>query len=525
MYISDFAQISSVATPLPMIAFAATLTTIIGVLGGRYWDKKRHYQPLESLPSPPKHWLLGNIPEVLAAVKKKQFFQLMFDWSQQYGSVYVYWVQNPVLVLSKPSVIESTITGGMRDGSLIRAKNASQAWNDIRGPIMIGQSGTEWQWRRKAWNPEFSSSGLSKYIPVVHEACTQITGKIKAKASSEPIPIDPLFVELTMRIIANLLLGIPINGEVASPEGPLPDIQKLHKSMSVLGSRFLLVAIGKEKPWMKYLPTKLSREYWSARRTLDQFVAPRVDLALQLRDNPAVSSDATSTAFQESMLVKIAAKEPRYTKETLTAEAVEMLIAGTDTTAHTLSFTVGELARHPEVFQKAQGIVDRVWQQHGSLSNESLKDLNYLRAIVKETLRLYSIASGSTSLQVVKPTVIEGNIIPPGTVLIWSMQGAGRDAETYAQPERFLPERWLEEGKGSPSLPMIDFGSGSHRCLGEHLAMLEATIMLAQLLRNFTWELVNGHSSLENLQQDLLIYPVDGMPLQFHLRETLSVGG
>lgn len=66
---------------------------------------------------------------------------------------------------------------------------------------------------------------------------------------------------------------------------------------------------------------------------------------------------------------------------------------------------------------------------------------------------------------------------------------------------------------------MIDFGSGLHRCLGEHLAMLEATIMLAQLLRHFNWELVNGSASLENLQQNLLIYPPDGMPVKFKLRE------
>jgi cytochrome P450 len=179
---------------------------------------------------------------------------------------------------------------------------------------------------------------------------------------------------------------------------------------------------------------------------------------------------------------------------------------------------VGELALHPEVFQKAQTLVDQVWEKHGSISIESLKELTYLRAIVKEILRLYAVASGSSALQAIKETVIEGITIPKGTKVFWSMLAAGRDAETYTQPEQFLPERWLEENKGSLSLPMINFGSGVHRCLGEHLAMLEATVMLAQLLRHFDWELVNGRSSLENLQQNLLIYPKDGMPLRFQSR-------
>lgn len=68
---------------------------------------------------------------------------------------------------------------------------------------------------------------------------------------------------------------------------------------------------------------------------------------------------------------------------------------------------------------------------------------------------------------------------------------------------------------------MIDFGSGAHRCLGEYLAMLQATVMLAQLLRHFDWELVNGRSSLDNLQQNLLIYPTDKMPLRFQPREVV----
>ncbi len=52
--------------------------------------------------------------------------------------------------------------------------------------------------------------------------------------------------------------------------------------------------------------------------------------------------------------------------------------------------------------------------------------------------------------------------------------------------------------------------------------MLEATIMLAQLLHSFTWQLVNGRASLENLQQNLLVYPVDGMPVQMEIRKDLS---
>ncbi|MBE9156681.1 cytochrome P450 [Nodosilinea sp. LEGE 06152] len=489
----------------------------VGVGIWQRWAKQQRYKSLRSLPSPPRHWLLGHIPPLLAAVKNRQLFQILFDWSQEFGPRYVYWVGYPVVVLSQARLIDSTIVQGTRDGSLVRTGQSQRAWNDLMGPIMIGQDGAEWQWRRKAWNPEFSSSGVNHYLALVNQACHQTLAQLQTTPPGEPVPVDPLFVELTMRVIAGLVLGIPIDPNQPSPEGPPLDIEPTYNAMSVLTYRFLRVAVG-EKPWQKYLPTQAAKDYWAARRHFETALESRIDLALQLRDNPAAQAQ-TSPLFQQSMLVKIAAKEPRYTRATLLPEIVEMLIAGTDTTAHTLSFAVGQLALNPEVFEKAQAAVDRVFDHDGTLTLASLKQLSYLQGVIKETLRLYSVASGTTSLQTTRDIVVDGLAVPAGTRLFWSMLGAGRDPDAYPQPDRFWPDRWLSDDRQSPAPPMIDFGSGPHRCLGEHLAMLESTLMLAQMLRHFSWELVNGRSSLENLKQNLLIYPVDRMPIYLRPRQ------
>ncbi len=500
----------------PYLVTVLGFTSIAVIQGWRWWKQKKTYKSLHSLPSPPGHWLLGNAPQVLAAVKQKKYFQLLFDWSQQLGPMYVYWTGNPVLVLSKPKVIEDTIVNGMRDGSLVRSERAIKAWNDISGPILLGQNGAEWQWRRKAWNPEFSSGGLSKYVEIISQACEQVIEILKETDPAKEVEIDPVFVELTMRVISCLVLGIPVDKKRMTHEGPPLEVLKVYDAMSIVGYRFLRVATG-EKRWMKYLPTKNSQDYWSARRYLEEFITPRVDLALQMRSQNQTDLAQVSPLFQESMLVKIAAKEPKYNREALIAETIELLIAGTDTTAHTLSFAVAELTLNKRVFQQAQAVVDQAWHQ-GGINTETLKELTYIRAIIKETLRLYSVASGSTALETQCDIVIEGKLIPRGTKVSWSMLAAGRDPEVYRESEEFLPERWLDKSKEISSLPMIDFGSGSHRCLGEHLSMLEATMMLALLLRYFDWELVNGRSSVQQLQQNLLIYPSDRMPVRFRLR-------
>jgi cytochrome P450 len=488
------------SSSFPYLATVLGVSSITGTLGWRWWQQKNRYKSLQSLPCPPKHWLLGNLPQLLAAVKQKKLFRQFWDWSKQLGPIYVMWNGSyPVVVLSKPKVIEDTIINGMRDGSLIRSKRLRNAWNDISGSIMIGET------------------NLSKYLQIISQACEQVIETLKEAAPPKEVEVDPLFVELTMRVISSLVLGIPVNRNSTSHEGPPLDVLKVYEAMSIVGYRFLRQATG-EKTWMKYLPTKNSRDYWAARRYLEEFLTPRVDLALQMREQNQTDLPQVSPLFRESMLVKIAAKEPKYNRETLIAESVELLIAGTDTTAHTLSFAVGELSLNQRVFQQAREIVDLAWQSKGCINTESFKELAYVSAIIKEILRLYSVASGSTSLEVQREILIEGKLIPRGTRISWSMLAAGRDPEVYTNPEVFLPERWLDKSKETTSLPMIDFGSGPHRCLGEHLSMLEATLMLALLLRNFDWELVNGRSSLEELQQNLLIYPSDKMPVRFRLR-------
>ncbi|SBO43261.1 Cytochrome P450 [Cyanobium sp. NIES-981] len=491
---------------------------VAGLLAWGAWRRRRHFAPLRQLPSPPGVPLLGHIPAVLAAVRQKRFFQLLHVWSETYGPAYVYWAGRPVLVLSRPALIETTIVQGMRSGCLIRSPGTRRAWNDMRGPILIGEDGPAWQWRRRAWNPEFTAASIAAHLPLLQQASAQVLERLAQAPAAQAIPLDPLFVEMAMRVIAALLLGIPLRPGAESPEGPPLDVARTYQAMGVLGYRFLRLATG-ESRWMKFVPTRASRRYWDARRQLEDLLAPRVALALRLRDGNAGDDAGLTPGFRQCLLVRMAAKEPRYDQDALTAEAIEFLIAGTDTTAHTLSFAAGCLALQPDVLARVRQEVDRAWERHGGLTPACIGALDLVRGVIKETLRLFSVASGSTSLQVVKAINLDGlGRVPVGTTLLWSMLGAGRDPQAYPRPLEFLPERWQQGGADTPAPPMIDFGSGAHRCIGEHLAMLEATVMLAQLLRHYTWELVNGAASLENQRQNLLIYPADGMPVRIRRR-------
>ncbi|MGF1487488.1 MAG: cytochrome P450 [Prochloraceae cyanobacterium] len=504
------------------VAIGGTATT--SILALKWWSNYQRFKSLQTLPCLKKYLFFGNALQLSTAVKQKKYFQLLYDLATKFNSTFAYWVGNtPVVILSDPRVIETTIVNGMKAGYLVRTKKVQKAWNDISGPILLGQDGADWQWRRKTWNPEFTSKALSKHILILEKVSNDLILKIKQNISSKKVvKVDELFVELTMRVIASLLLGIPVDQNRVNKEGPPLSIVEAYKAMSVLGYRFLRVATG-EKEWMKYLPIKSSFNYWKSRKYLEKLIVPRVELALQMRDKSNFDLENIDILFKESMLVKIAAKQPKYDKDSLVAESLELFLAGTDTTAHSLSFAIAQLGLNSEVYEKAQKIVDRTWEKYGGINCDSFEELNYITAIFKETLRLYPVA-GATSLEVKHDMKVnEDLIVPEGGRIYWSLLAAGRNPKFYPEPEKFIPERWLKKNYLNNFMLTIAFGFGLHRCLGEHLALLEGTIVLAMLLRYFNWELVNNNISLKKLEHNLSIYPPDGMPVRFTNRDINEV--
>ena len=504
-------------TPLTIITSSAA---VIGLFSWQWWQQKK-YSSLRVLPSPPRHWLLGNALQLMDAAKTSKYFLLLFNWAKQLGSTYVIWAFNkPIVILNKPRIIEELIVHGQKDGAFARDPELRELWGSLfGGPILIQQEGSEWQWRRQTFNQSFTSSHLSAYFELVYQSCMQVIEILQgATQEQKVIQVDPLFAELTMRLICRLMLGIPLDKKSPTHEGPPLEPQKLYEALSVLTRQFTAEAAGENK-WLKYIPTKSKQKYWAAKRFLQEFVSPRVDLALQITRRKQLSSVEVNPLFEKSILVQLA-KQPKYNHQMLCAETIGMIFAGTDTTAHTLSFTVGALGLNSRVFQLAQQEVDRVWQLDDGINSKSLKKLTYLQGIIKESMRLYPVTNGSTGCITTRDTVIAGVNIPKGTSINWSILAAGRDPQEYPQPDDFLPERWFKkQQRDAQPLTMLVFGSGTHRCLGESLAMLEATVMLALLLRYFDWEIVNGRRSLEQLGQNLTVFPQDRMPVRFKVRE------
>ena len=165
-------------------------------------------------------------------------------------------------------------------------------------------------------------------------------------------------------------------------------------------------------------------------------------------------------------------------------EAMTFLLAGHETVALTLTWMWWLLAQHPAVEQRLGDELDIVLGERSPTAAD-VPQLNYTRAVVSESLRLYppiwAMARTTT-----KDCAIGGQELPTGTNLVVSQWVIQRDPRFYADPDAFQPERW-ENGlaKTLPRCAFFPFGGGARGCIGSGFAMIEATLLLATIARRF----------------------------------------
>jgi len=367
------------------------------------------------------------------------------------------------VLLSHPADIEAALVHHAND---VVRDEFSHVLERALGKGLLTSDGELWRRQRRLSSSAFTPKRIRGYADGM--AAVTEEGLVRLR-SGGPVDLHREMSRLTMEVVAQVLFG----ANVAAAE-----VETVRHSLEVFNTYFAQSpeALLRVPAWV---PTPLNRATNAANEDINKLIyqiiegrraaAPRDDLLGALL--AATDEDGS-----------------RMSDEQLRDETVTLFLAGHETTALSLTYTLYLLARHPEIearlLEEVREIVgDRV------PTAEDVARLVYTDRVVKEAMRLYPPA-WVTGRGVAKSFELGGQVIPAGTQLIASQWLVHRDPRWFPNPEVFDPDRFEPEvARQRPRFSYFPFGGGPRVCIGNHFAMMEATLMLAMIVRALRVEL------------------------------------
>ena len=330
----------------------------------------------------------------------------------------------------------------------------------LMGGNLLNLPHERWLPRRRALQPMFTKRHVPRYAGHMGAAAQSVVDGWRDGAF---VDLDTECRKLTLRALGRSVLGLDLD-ERADEIG-----RALRTSLKWVADR---AARPINPP--RWLPTKGQRAARRANETLHRLAAEILH---------AVRADAERDAPLVRALIQAIDEETGrpLTDEEICHELVLFMLAGHDTTSTTLTYALWSLGHHRDIQDQVRAEVGALGER--ALSPDDVAELGLTVRVLHEALRLCPPAAGTVR----SPTcdlVVDGYRVEAKTIAAVSFYAMHRDPALWDDPLRFDPDRFLpERSKGRSRWQYLPFGGGPRSCIGDHFAMLEATLALATIVR------------------------------------------
>ncbi|NWY71414.1 CP46A hydroxylase, partial [Erithacus rubecula] len=351
-----------------------------------------------------------------------------------------------------------------------------------------------WHKQRRIMDPAFSRSYLIGLMDTFNEKAEELMEKLEQKADGKTeFSMLSMMSRVTMDIIGKVAFGLELNS-LSDDQTPLPNA--VTKVMEGLNKARV--------PFMRFMPgkQKFVKEVRESVRLLRRVAKECIE-----RRREAIQSGKEATMDILTQILKGAALEETRDDENILDNFITFFVAGHETSANQMTFTVMALGQHPEILERAQAEVDEVLGAKRDVDYEDLGKLTYLSQVLKESLRLYPPVSG-TLRRLEKDSVINGIRIPGNTTVFLNTYIMGRMEKFFKDPLTFDPDRFSKDAP-KPYYCYFPFSLGPRSCIGQVFAQMEVKVVMAKLLQRFEFQLVPGQSF--KLLEAGTIKPLDGV--------------
>ncbi|GMN34499.1 hypothetical protein TIFTF001_004709 [Ficus carica] len=456
----------------PILYTSLCLTILLIALKLFLQPRKPHNKNLP--PSPLALPVIGHLH-----LLKEPLHRTLHRLSKTYGDVFsLRFGSRHVVVISSPSAVEECFTKNdvvlANRPPLIMGKHVH--YNHTT--LALAPHGDHWRNLRRIGSLQiFSSARLNAFNDTRRDEVKRMLRRISTNSfhGAGKVQLTSMFADLTINVIMRMATGKRYYGD------DVADVDEARKFREIVTEVFENAGAGNPAdflPVLNWIPGSYETKIKRLAKKTDGFLQ-------QLVDEHRNAKESKNTMIDH--LLSLQESQPEYyTDEIIKGFIMMILLGATDTIVVNLEWTMSNLLNHPNILKKVKAELDAQVGEQQLLEESDLSNLNYLKNVISETLRLYPSAPLLVPHYSSNDCTIGGYHVPRDTILLVNAWAIQRDAKLWDDAESFKPERF-ENGE-SESYKLIPFGLGRRICPGIGLANRVVGLALGTLIQCFEWE-------------------------------------
>ncbi|KAJ8260104.1 hypothetical protein GJAV_G00177100 [Gymnothorax javanicus] len=456
---------------------------------------------LSSIPGPTSWPLVGSLIELLRKGGLTRQHNVLMEYHKKYGKMFRLKLGSFESVhIGAPCLLEALYRKESQYPQRLEIK-PWKAYRDLRNEAygLLITEGKDWQRMRSAFQQKLMKpTEVAKLDGKINEVLSDFVKRIDIVSHNGRIKdlyfeLNKWSFETISMVLYDKRFGL-LDQDV--DEEAINFITAVKTMMSTFGTMMVTPV-----ELHRTLNTKTWKDHTAAWDCIFSTAKRYIDRRLKRNVSKPVN-DFLCDIYQQSNL----------SKKELYAATTELQIGGVETTANSMLWAIFNLSRNPSAQVKLLQEIQAVVPPDQSPSAEYIKRMPYLRACLKESMRL-SPSVPFTSRTLDKETMLGDYVLPTGTVLMINSHALGYNEEYFEDEKQFKPERWLQDRSSINPFAHVPFGIGKRMCIGRRLAELELQLALCWVVREY--EIVATDNEPVEVIHSGLLLPSRELPVGF----------
>ncbi|HVU88334.1 MAG TPA: cytochrome P450 [Pirellulales bacterium] len=432
----------------------------------------------------------------LARAMQRDVFGFSMDLARRYGDA-AYFRIGPVRFFQfiHPDRVQEVLVKQAK--KLHKPRRLKEVFGRWDGEGLLLSEGDLWVRQRRLVQQAFQPRRVEGYAAVMSQLASEMVARWQTR--SEIDVVDQMH-RATLDVVCKTLFGFTADDH-AGIRDAVQDLQDA-----------ALIEFGRLVPMPDWMPLASKRRMRAAIRYMNHLLDDII------RQHRATGEDRGDLLSMLLLSVDHEGDGRGMSHQQVRDEAMTLLLAGHETTATTLVWTLYLLARHPQVQEQTATAVRDVLGDRLATAAD-VPRLAAVDCAIKEAMRLYP-AVYFTAREAVEEVEIGGYRIPPGSQIHLLLYAIYHDPRWFPAPEEFLPARFADGGEERlPPGAFVPFGAGPRACIGRAMAMIEATLIVATILQKYRLSLAPGQGEPTPVAQ-VSLHPAGPVRLTLAPRET-----